>query len=643
MRKFALVLSSKSKSSYKWLRGKFSNRLPTLRALRSWHKNSSADISSGFSNQSISILTKLANEAKDDGKELLLSLCFDEVSIRKHIHWVHGQKYFSGMITYGKRNDDEIPVANNAIFFLVTVIGSGKSIVLGYFLIKTLNTSEKAALILEAIDKINSTGAYLISIAFDGLSTNLSACRLLGASLDIDNLQPFIINSANGRKIHIVLDPAHMIKLIRNCLNAMSPLKDGNNNPIDWKFIERLLSTGSNLLSHRMTKKHIDFHSNKMNVKLAVQTLSFSVARSMEIMSQKSDPNFLNCGGTITFIKNFNKAFDIFNAKHPDSNNLFRRGVNVNNAGKIFEFLDYFSTYIKSITLQDENILKSRRYTGFLGFLVNTVTLRSIFNEYVLPKKIENILFFYMGQDLLEGLFSRLRSMLGRNTNPTAQQLSGILRQILVLDEIKSSETANCEDHLDILTISSDTNIKKTNLSNMPPQIPELNFDVETDLISNISLTFKDLYTIKIRAGTIEKKIRLAMPRCKHIECMNIFKTNCDKIEGIFYENGLVQRPTNSTVKICEIIYKIFNIHCDIYTFDYSQFYKQILDNIPFNDLYTYIDFSHDSKHKAEYVLLIIDEYIRMHATYLARVSTLQIHTRIIGKTAQKLKHFAGQ
>lgn len=641
LRKFALVLSSKSKSSYIWLRNKFSKRLPSLRTIRGWHENSSANISSGFSNQSIVVLTKLANEANADGKELYVSMSFDEVSTRKHIQWVHDEKYFSGMMTYGTRENDEIPVANNAIFFLITLIQTGKSIVLGYFLIKTLNTNEKSQLILTAIDKVNSTGAYLVNMAFDGLTTNLSTCVLLGASFDIDNIRPFIMNPANGKKIFLVLDPPHMLKLIRNCIAAMSPLKDGDNNVILWSFFEKLVSKKSDLVSHRMTKKHIDFHSNKMNVKLAAQTLSFSVARSMEVLMQNGDPDFQNAGGTITFTKNFNKAFDIFNSKHPDSNNLFKRGLNEGTAEKIFEFLNYFVPYIKSITLRGEKILKTRRHTGFLGFLVNTTTLRLIYQEFVLTKKIENILFFYLGQDTLERLFSRIRSMLGRNTNPTAQQLSGVLRQILVLDEIKAPDTANCEDHLDILTISSEPLQKKCDSTNSSMQI--LNWNEETDSISNITLNFKDLYTIKIRAGTIEKKIRLATPHCKHEECVNIFKKNCDKIEGIFYESGIAQRPTNSTVKICEIIYKFFTIHRDIYKFNYKQFYKQILDSIPFEELYTYIDFSHDIKHKSEFILLIIDEYIRLHATHTARITTIAIHSKIIGKSAEKLKHFAGQ
>lgn len=132
-----------------------------------------------------------------------------------------------------------------------------------------------------------------------------------------------------------------MLKLVRNCIAAKSPLKDGDGQLIDWKFFERLLRSEPDLVSHKLTKKHIEFQNNKMNVKLAAQTLSFSVARSMEVLKLNGDPYFQNSNGTITFTKNFNKAFDIFNSKHTNSNNLFKRGLNKNNAEKIFQFLDY--------------------------------------------------------------------------------------------------------------------------------------------------------------------------------------------------------------------------------------------------------------------------------------------------------------
>lgn len=210
-----------------------------------------------------------------------------------------------------------------------------------------------------------------------------------------------------------------------------------------------------------MTRKHIDFRSNIMNVQLAAQTLSYSVARSMQLLRDFGDPLFSNSSGTINFTKNFNKAFDIFNAKHVDSTNLFKRGLTEQNSVKIFEFLRYFTIYLKSLKLNGKNILETPRNTGFLGFLINISTLYFFYSEFIVTKKMENILFYFYGQDMLESLFSRVRSMLGSNSNPTAQQLTGVLRQMVVLNEIEAPNKSNCQDNLDILNVSECIHAKK--------------------------------------------------------------------------------------------------------------------------------------------------------------------------------------
>lgn len=203
VRRFALVLGIKSKSAYKYVRKKVSNRLPTVRILRRWNAimNKNAN-QSGFNHQTKSTLRKLADEKKAMGKELYVSLCFDEVSIRQHIQWIHSSKSFNGIINYGRRNDDEVPVANFAIFFLVTLVESGQSLIFAYYLIKNLNTAEKSELIKNVINEMNDTGCYLLSIAFDGLPTNFSTFQALGASFDTDNFNPFILNPINSKDLY---------------------------------------------------------------------------------------------------------------------------------------------------------------------------------------------------------------------------------------------------------------------------------------------------------------------------------------------------------------------------------------------------------------------------------------------------------
>lgn len=111
-------------------------------------------------------------------QELYVSMCHDEIFIRKHIQWVHPRKRFSGLVTYGRRDYDDQPVANNAVFFLLNLVESGKSLILAYFLIKSLDGNKKSQLLNDVIVKINNTGAILISMAFDGLGSNFTACKI---------------------------------------------------------------------------------------------------------------------------------------------------------------------------------------------------------------------------------------------------------------------------------------------------------------------------------------------------------------------------------------------------------------------------------------------------------------------------------
>lgn len=61
---------------------------------------------------------------------------------------------------------------------------------------------------------------------------------------------------------------------------------------------------------------------------------------------------------------------------------------------------------------------------------------------------------------MLESLFSRVRSALGSNDNPTEDQLMSIICQLIVFNELSGSEYANCEDILNILTVTS-SNVKQ--------------------------------------------------------------------------------------------------------------------------------------------------------------------------------------
>ena len=53
-----------------------------------------------------------------------------------------------------------------------------------------------------------------------------------------------------------------------------------------------------------------------MNVKLAVQLLSDSVADSLQFCLDQEIPGFQGCQGTIEFIRTLNALFDIMNSRN---------------------------------------------------------------------------------------------------------------------------------------------------------------------------------------------------------------------------------------------------------------------------------------------------------------------------------------
>ena len=84
----------------------------------------------------------------------------------------------------------------------------------------------------------------------------------------------------------LIVDPCHMLKLARNALGHLGSFLDNDNNRIGWNFFSALNniqeSEGLNF-ANKLSSKHLQYEKHKMNVKLAAQTLSSSVADAIEL------------------------------------------------------------------------------------------------------------------------------------------------------------------------------------------------------------------------------------------------------------------------------------------------------------------------------------------------------------------------
>lgn len=97
-------------------------------------------------------------------------------------------------------------------------INSHWKIPIAYFLTNGLNTQEKANLLNTVLSFVHNTSACIKTLTFDGAATNISMSACLGANLTMPNIKSYFTHPETKQKVHIFLDPAHMLKLRRNTL-----------------------------------------------------------------------------------------------------------------------------------------------------------------------------------------------------------------------------------------------------------------------------------------------------------------------------------------------------------------------------------------------------------------------------------------
>ena len=110
----------------------------------------------------------------------------------------------------------------------------------GYFLAHSLNSAQKLELVRHALHVLSNTGINIISLTFDGCSTNITAAKLLGCNFTVDALNISFASEYDDSKIVAIFDPAHMIKLVRNAFGEKKIFLDYENNEINFEYVQRL-------------------------------------------------------------------------------------------------------------------------------------------------------------------------------------------------------------------------------------------------------------------------------------------------------------------------------------------------------------------------------------------------------------------
>lgn len=422
VRKFSLRQQYYSMAAYESLRLFFNKNLPSKRTLQMWY--SSVEGSPGISKSALDILREKSQSYLAENKHRLhVTLIWDEISIRKQLCWCNGTKSFIGFSTVMNSTDNdendnssEPTLAKDALVWMV--VGPDFKVPVAYELLNGLETIDRTALLFHVIKCVEETGVVIVSVTGDGLPANITAYESLG--VNFDELKPYFKSPTYPeKKIYVILDPPHMLKLIRK--HFSSNKIHHKNQLVNWGLIEMIAekqSADNFNLCNKLTSLHVNWKQKPMNVKLAAETISKSVADTIRQLRKDGYEEFEDSEATEEFLRFFNDGFDVLNFGSTDkSDGKLKQKVCEDTADTVFNFADQFKAYISNLELRQKTrsdaILISSAEKGFFGFYIDFVSLQGIYEDFVINGPLKEFYPFQFSQDNLETFFSLIRYFMG--------------------------------------------------------------------------------------------------------------------------------------------------------------------------------------------------------------------------------------
>lgn len=282
----------------------------------------------------------------------------DAMAIRQLIAYDAHHSRMAGFVNLGT-DENSNDVAKEALVFMVVGTRGRWKLPISYYLTRGLTAEQQKELLITSIEELQSIGYRVIATVMDGLTTNVSMCSLLGCQLDVSKpLQTWF--SISDEKVYVILDACHMLKLVRNTLEAYRTITS-QSGVISWNHIADLHKVQQELglrLGNKLSSRHIGFQNMKMKVSLAAQTFSQSVATALRMLhdDQLRSRQFADVLPTVEFIEVMNRLFDIFNSRNPRSYG-FKRPIGSRNIDDVFAELTNIRQYLITLKTGDGKFL----------------------------------------------------------------------------------------------------------------------------------------------------------------------------------------------------------------------------------------------------------------------------------------------
>ncbi|KAH6924567.1 hypothetical protein HPB50_019605 [Hyalomma asiaticum] len=252
----------------------------------------------------------------------------------------------------------------------------------------------------------------------------------------------------SGAYLHFICDVPHVIKCVRNHLVKHKYGQIGDHK-LNYNHYEQLYDAEKKVeikVVPKLTEYHIKPQKlQAMNVRLATQLFSRSVAIGFKVYRELNVPGFDDTAGTEKVTSLLNDLFDILNAKIPQAG--IRKG-----SPKI-KFLEEFLDMLNQTEARkDVKLIASNQTVESLR-----VTLMSVLCiiEFLHSEGVSYILTAKLNQDPLERFFGLVRSLGGDEDHPTVTKFSQLFRLLSLYTPVKVAVKGNCERGSDRVLLSA--------------------------------------------------------------------------------------------------------------------------------------------------------------------------------------------
>lgn len=451
IKEFALTLHYYSPRAYKYVRSIIP--LPNPSLVRKW--SSSFKCEPGFIEDAF---TSLSSQISNSPNNKDCCLVVDAMAIRKQMLWNPEKDKYSGFVDFGNAIPNSTPtkLASEALVFLLVGTRAHWKCPIGYFLTNKITAKDQANLVLKALELAAKADLKVWSVTADGTAVNLNTFEILGCDFSgtYNDMKTSFSHPTTGENVYAICDPCHMLKLARNALADYGSFVDCKGQSVRWKDIKDLQNLQQNAglnLKNKLSSNHLRFQKHKMNVQLAAQTISSSVADAIEFLEKSPKfPNFEGSLGTVKFIRVIDRLFDMLNSRNPHGQG-FKAPLRPHTKDTWEEIFLSSAKYLLSLqtaSTTSQLLCNSQRKTFVIGFtacIKSTIAMSS--QMFSLPNNpFKYLLTYKFSQDHLELLFSCIRSKGGWNNNPNVLQLKYAIRNMLMRNAITASKNANCVD-----------------------------------------------------------------------------------------------------------------------------------------------------------------------------------------------------